>query len=76
MLRDAVSEAFQTGVVASRRTDTPPSPERIPTSALVTLLARLQLMEGVDALMSSAEEYCSAISLPCTGSTQLVIAAK
>ena len=65
MLRDVVSEAFQTGVVASWRTERPPSPERIPTSALVTLLAKLQLMEAVAALMSSASEYCSAISLPC-----------
>lgn len=65
MLRDMVSEAFHTGVVARWCTDRPPMPLRMPMSALVTLLARLQLMEAVAALMSSASEYCSATSLPC-----------
>lgn len=65
MLREAVSEAFQTGLVASWCRERLPSPARMPISALVMLLARLQLMDAVVAEMSRAAEYRSAISLPC-----------
>ncbi len=69
MLRAATSEAFQTGVVASWNCEKSESMSvsavRTPTTALVTLLARLQLTRGVLGLMSMAAEYISAISLPC-----------
>ena len=67
MLRAAASEAFQTGVVAIWNCEKSASiisvsAVRTPTTALVTLLARLQLMRGVLGLMSIASEYISAIS--------------
>ena len=69
MLRAATSEAFHTGVEAcwygEKSVSICGSPERTPTTALVTLLARLQLTSGVLALMSMALEYISAMSWPC-----------
>lgn len=41
------------------------STERTPTTALVTLFARLQLMSGVLGLISMASEYISPISWSC-----------
>ena len=68
MLRAATSDAFHTGLCASCCTEKPAPPGsrvRTPSSALVTLLARLQLIRRVAAATSCAAEYCSATSWPC-----------
>ena len=78
MLRAAASEAFQAGVVASwyceKSVSSSDCSVRTPTTALVTLLARLQLTRGVLGLMSMASEYISAMSSPCKHTDGLLYA--